>query len=191
MVSRAGTKVQERERRNSGATVARGTGLYVRFLKRALDVAGSLAGLILVSPLIEQLKKLPEIIERKRQNARLFSSALGNLAGNTPPAEGPRRTHVYMLYTIKNRAEVSGISRDALRNRLADAGIETRVCFPPLHRQPIFQKGDSTLTDCPVAERVAAQIISLPFHSKGGNRVYDGVPGGGSGLSCLTKRIRD
>jgi len=42
------------------------------------------------------------------------------------------------------------------------AGIEARVYFPPVHRQPMFRTAGAHL---PVTDEVAGRILSIPFHS--------------------------
>jgi dTDP-4-amino-4,6-dideoxygalactose transaminase len=52
--------------------------------------------------------------------------------------------------------------RDALRKRLQERGIASEIYYPiPLHRQECFQ-GFGPHPELPVAEALAAQVISLP-----------------------------
>ena len=45
---------------------------------------------------------------------------------------------------------------------LAQQGIESRVDFPPAHRQPVF---GGQPPDLPVTDDLAGRILSLPMHS--------------------------
>ena len=45
---------------------------------------------------------------------------------------------------------------------LAQQGIESRVYFPPAHRQPVF---GGQPADLPVTDDLAGRILSLPIHS--------------------------
>ena len=45
---------------------------------------------------------------------------------------------------------------------LAQQGIESRVYFPPAHRQPVF---GGQPADVPVTDDLAGRILSLPIHS--------------------------
>jgi perosamine synthetase len=114
---------------------------------------------------VEQLKKLPRILERKRQLARLLTELLAPVPGVETPTEAPDRSHTYQMYTIQVDARRAGRTRDQLAEHLAARGVQTRVCFPPLHRQPIFQ-GRGLATPLPVSEALGAEILSLPIHSK-------------------------
>ncbi|HSK11428.1 MAG TPA: DegT/DnrJ/EryC1/StrS family aminotransferase [Vicinamibacterales bacterium] len=67
------------------------------------------------------------------------------------------RGHVYHLFTVR-----SG-SRDDLRAFLADRGIETLVHYPvPIPRQPALAAQEPA--ECPVAERVCRETLSLPLY---------------------------
>jgi perosamine synthetase len=52
---------------------------------------------------------------------------------------------------------------------LLDQGIEARIYFPPVHRQPIFARRDGGTGDAaalPVTEAVARAMLSLPVHHR-------------------------
>jgi len=54
--------------------------------------------------------------------------------------------------------------RDAVRERLAEAGVESGIHYPvPLHLQPAYAHLGHRPGDFPVAERLAAEILSLPM----------------------------
>jgi len=51
--------------------------------------------------------------------------------------------------------------RDALRQHLAAAGINTEIYYPlPLHHQECF--GHLTPVELPVAEQFAGEVVSIP-----------------------------
>ena len=54
--------------------------------------------------------------------------------------------------------------REAFQGVLAEAGIGTGIHYPiPLHLQKAYRNLDYKQGDFPVAERVAAEIVSLPM----------------------------
>ncbi len=54
--------------------------------------------------------------------------------------------------------------RDIVRERLAAAGVESGIHYPvPLHLQPAYAHLGYRPGDFPVAERLAAEILSLPM----------------------------
>ncbi|QLG64133.1 DegT/DnrJ/EryC1/StrS family aminotransferase [Halorarum salinum] len=102
-----------------------------------------------------QLPKLVDWTIARRGNAAYLSKRLDD-AGVVTPHEPPGSRHVYHQYTVRSD------DRDGLRDHLEDAGVGTGVYYPtPIHRQPAYGGVDA---DCPVAERAAEQVLSLPVH---------------------------
>jgi dTDP-4-amino-4,6-dideoxygalactose transaminase len=54
-------------------------------------------------------------------------------------------------------------ARDQLRQHLSERGIETLVHYPvPIPRQPALAPSDPR--QCPVADRICAEVLSLPMY---------------------------
>ncbi len=66
------------------------------------------------------------------------------------------------MYSVVLRHS-AGRCRDAVMQRLADRGIETRPVFYPVHWMPPYEE---PLGSYPVAEWHAENGISLPTHGK-------------------------
>jgi perosamine synthetase len=108
-----------------------------------------------------QVAKLDGILARKRHLASQLDRELAATPGVQSPVVRPDRDHVYMLYTVTFAGGQA--VRDAVMRDLGQEGIETRVYFPPVHRQPIFAASTVAL---PVTDDVAGRILSLPIHSR-------------------------
>ena len=68
---------------------------------------------------------------------------------------GQSAWHLYVV-RVKNRQLV--------RSRLSDVGIETMIHYPrPIHLTPAFTHLGYRRGDFPVAERAAAEVLSLPM----------------------------
>lgn len=106
-----------------------------------------------------QVARLDGLLATKRAHAATLDRLLADVAGVTPPARAPGRDHTYMLYTVR----IADGRRDAVRDALAAAGIESRVYFPPAHLQPVF--ADHPAPDLPVTDRIADEVLSLPVHA--------------------------
>jgi dTDP-3-amino-3,4,6-trideoxy-alpha-D-glucose transaminase len=81
-----------------------------------------------------------------------------HLAG-APVIVPPERDagHVYHLFPILTR------DRTALRAHLKSRGVETLVHYPtPIPRQPALASEQPA--QCPIADRVCAEVLSLPLH---------------------------
>jgi perosamine synthetase len=105
-----------------------------------------------------QLRKLDAILARKRENAAWLSRRLAQVPGISPPYQLRHARSPHMLYTCLVQR-----NRDAVLGHLLRRGIEARIYFPPVHLQPIFTDRHARL---PVTEAVAAQMLSIPMHSK-------------------------
>lgn len=68
--------------------------------------------------------------------------------------------HVYHQFTIRVRRPY----RDALRQHLAQHGVQTAVYYPlALHLQKVFEPLGYRLGDFPEAERATEEVLSLPM----------------------------
>lgn len=105
---------------------------------------------------VVQLSKLDAILQRKRRNAEAMERMLSDLPLDLP-YKAPDRDHVYMLYTLLIHGD-----RDQVLNRLREQGVEAKVYFPPVHKQPIF---DQQL-QLPNTDLIAGKMLSIPFHSR-------------------------
>jgi dTDP-4-amino-4,6-dideoxygalactose transaminase len=102
-----------------------------------------------------RLRWLPKWTAERRTLATRYRERLAGAAVHVP-AEFDQG-HVYHLFPVLSSR------RAALRAHLTARGIETLVHYPvALPRQPAFagQQPD----DCPVAERVSHEVLSLPLH---------------------------
>jgi len=107
-----------------------------------------------------KLGRLEEWQRRREANAAFYDGFLRGVPGVTPPPRNRFGRHVYHQYVL--RAE----QRDALKDHLARAGIESRVFYPePLHLQPALRSLGLPRGAFPEAERAAAEALSIPVHS--------------------------
>jgi dTDP-4-amino-4,6-dideoxygalactose transaminase len=105
---------------------------------------------------LAQLTKLPANNARRRAIAQRYDR---ELRGVITPSVRPGVTHVYHQYTLRvNR-------RDELVEALRERGVGSGVYYPiPVHRQKPFVAlgyGDQSF---PVAERLCAEVVSIPVH---------------------------
>lgn len=106
---------------------------------------------------VVQLDRLDAILRRKLDNARWMTARLQDVPGVTTPWVDPRCLPVFMIYTC-----LIDRNRDAVLGGMLGAGIEAKLYFPPVHRQPIFEQPNLQL---PVTDHLAEHMLSLPMHS--------------------------
>jgi dTDP-4-amino-4,6-dideoxygalactose transaminase len=105
--------------------------------------------------------KLPHLDgwnDRRRAIAKRYNERLAG-QGLVLPKEESHARHVYHLYVIQ--AE----DREALRDHLAQRGIETGLHYPiPLHQQEAYASLGYRTGDFPVTEQATQRILSLPMY---------------------------
>ena len=93
--------------------------------------------------------------ERATEYKRLLASADG---GIVPPYEPSWSRAVYHLYVVRTE------HREGMAEHLKTAGIGTGIHYPiPLHLQKAYSSHGYKAGDFPVAEKAAAEIVSLPM----------------------------
>lgn len=109
-----------------------------------------------------QLRKIEDIIERKRHVAHIYNALLGDVPGIRTPVELEWARNVYWMYAIEVGADFP-LTRDELAAALLAAEIESRTFFCPMNMQPFLQQQPSfRAVECPVAERLWATGLYLP-----------------------------
>lgn len=103
-----------------------------------------------------RLPLLPGWTNRRRSLAAAYRRALPD---NVRPLREHDTGHVYHLFVVRSP------DRDALQAHLRASGVDTLIHYPvPLHSQPAF--AGIARGDCPVAARMAQEILSLPLHPR-------------------------
>jgi len=106
---------------------------------------------------IRQLEKLPKWNEARRNVARLYNQALGEVV--TTPIEEKWAKHVYHLYVIRTK------KRDKLSEYLKQRGVSTLVHYPvPIHRQPAITGVLGAQPKLKVTDTICEEVLSLPTY---------------------------
>ncbi len=102
-----------------------------------------------------RLAWLPSWTAERRGLASQYRAALANAPVTVPAERDPG--HVYHLFPVLSE------NRAALREHLTARGVETLIHYPiPIPRQPAFAV--ERPAPYPVADRVCAEVFSLPLH---------------------------
>jgi dTDP-4-amino-4,6-dideoxygalactose transaminase len=103
-----------------------------------------------------RLGYLPGWTADRRALARRYRAALKDARTIAIPRQFDEG-HVYHLFPVR------AASRDAVQGALRDAGIETLIHYPvPIPKQPALASQQPA--DCPVANRICEEILSLPLY---------------------------
>ncbi len=113
-----------------------------------------------------RLARLPALTARRRELAARYRRALAGGPLVVPPECDSG--HVYHLFPVRTP------DRTRFQAALAARGIETLVHYPiPIPRQQAFTSLNPA--PCPIADRVCAEICSLPLHPLMSNADVDMV----------------
>jgi dTDP-4-amino-4,6-dideoxygalactose transaminase len=108
-----------------------------------------------------QLRKLPEMVARRRALARRYQELLSGIPGlltADDPAYGETNYQSFWMLLPQE----SAVGRDELMRLLADAGVSARRGIMAAHLEPAYADAKSSL---PVTERLTAHSLILPlFH---------------------------
>ena len=110
-----------------------------------------------------KLPQLSAFTERRKQNAAYYDEHLVKLTerGLLTTPRKVSADHVYHQYVVRCQG------REAVRQALADAGVETGVYYPlGLHRQSCFADLGYRAEDMPEADRASREVLALPVHSE-------------------------
>ncbi len=103
---------------------------------------------------LEQLKKLPSFLRKRRENAKFYDE---NLEDVEIPYVLDGAEHAYHQYTIKCK------NREKLLEELKKNEIGFGIYYPkPLHHYPHLEKFGHN--DLKVSERLVNEVVSLPIH---------------------------
>lgn len=113
---------------------------------RTTDIASAIG--------LEQLKKLPGFLKKRRTNAKFYNEHIKNVEMPYVPKGAE---HAYHQYTIKCK------KREKLTEILKKNEIGFGIYYPkPLHHYPHLQKFGHK--DLKVSERLVNEVISIPIH---------------------------
>ena len=110
-----------------------------------------------------KLPHLDEYTAARQTAAAYYDKAFAGCEKILTPERSRNSTHVFHQYTLR----IIGADRDAVRERLTQAGVPAMIYYPiPLHMQKAYQDPRYKAGDFPVAERLAACVLSLPMHTE-------------------------
>jgi dTDP-4-amino-4,6-dideoxygalactose transaminase len=105
-----------------------------------------------------RLTHLPEVIEKRRKNAKLYQSLLDK-KNILVPEDKSFEFNTYHTFVIQVD------KRDQLKEHLLSKGIETSIHYPiPIHLQPASRNLGHKKGDFPNTEKQADRILTLPVH---------------------------
>jgi dTDP-4-amino-4,6-dideoxygalactose transaminase len=113
---------------------------------------------------IVQLRRLAQVVSRRREIAAMYAAGLTGLNGLRLVADPPFGTTNYQSFWIEVLPGFA-TSREGLLSRLADAGISATRGIMAAHRQPAYRWRDTGSARLQHTERLTDSTVILPvFH---------------------------
>lgn len=110
-----------------------------------------------------KLPHLDEYIAARQRAAAYYDRAFAGCNKILTPERSQNSTHVFHQYTLR----ITGTDRNKVREALTAAGVPAMIYYPiPLHLQKAYQDPRYKAGDFPVAEQLAASVLSLPMHTE-------------------------
>lgn len=110
---------------------------------------------------LAQMERAEQLVGDRRRVASWYRERFADTPGLTLPIEAATCRSVFWLYSVLVDEPTV---RDRLMDRLAEAGIETRPFFHPVHEFPMYRDRRSD-AGCPVARSLSGRGINLPTSS--------------------------
>jgi len=99
---------------------------------------------------IEQLKKLPRLVDERIENINYFTKKLGEISGISPPVIESHSKHVFYQQAFKFNKKIVGIDRNTFVNAIKaeipsavlreDTPLIAAGYVKPLYLQPLYQQ---------------------------------------------------
>jgi perosamine synthetase len=122
------------------------------------DIAASLG--------LAQLRRLDEILERRRLIEHLYYKHVQSFEGIKDPYVAPDVTEVHwFLYLVHLGTRFTRSSRDAIVEDLHVARVEAAAYCSPLHLQRHYFELGYRRGNFLVTEKIADRAVALPFHT--------------------------
>ncbi|RXK47437.1 DegT/DnrJ/EryC1/StrS family aminotransferase [Halorientalis pallida] len=116
----------------------------------------------------DQIDRLPDWIDRRRENAARLTGELAGIDDVETPTIPADRTHAFHQYTIRTE------HRERIQAALDAASIGYAVYYPvPIPAQPAYDQ----LGEYPVASDLSERVLSLPVHPQVTAEDVDAIAG--------------
>lgn len=111
---------------------------------------------------LAQFNKLEENNKKRIENAKFLSENL-NIPGIIIPKISAGGKHVFNQYTLKITKECK-LSKEQIIDKLKSQGIGHCIYYPSLVYEQEPYKSTGYASDCPVAQEISRQVLSIPVH---------------------------
>jgi dTDP-4-amino-4,6-dideoxygalactose transaminase len=122
-----------------------------------------------------QLGKLDAFNARRIEIAQSYSEGLQGIKGLTLPFTSANNKHVFHVYSLVLQSSFSRSKEDFMWELYAGKKIKAWSHYMPIHLTTAYRKLGHSPGECPVAELLFEQYVSLPIHPRMSDEVVDYV----------------
>ena len=119
---------------------------------------------------LEQMKRLPGLLARRRALAGRYDRLLGSVDGLVTPLDPESGGHAYQSYMVLLSGDVR---QEDVMQRMLELGVSTRRSVQAIHLEPLYRDPDAA--PLPVTERIFARGLMLPLYPQMEERDQDQV----------------
>jgi dTDP-4-amino-4,6-dideoxygalactose transaminase len=120
-----------------------------------------------------QLKRLPDIVKRRREIRDTYATTLNTIPGVCVMDDPPWGTSNGWLTTVRFSQSIIPSAPIRIREALETRDIESRPVWKPMHQQPVFASAESIITG--VADQIFNEGLCLPSGTSMTNTQIDRV----------------
>jgi len=113
---------------------------------------------------IAQMKRIKEIIAKRKKTANLYNKKLNKIEGVEIPYVDKNSNLSWFVYVVVLSEKFAGEKRDRVVKEMEKRGIQCSNYFQPIHLQPFYKQDFGYKEEgFPVTENVAKRTLALPF----------------------------
>lgn len=113
---------------------------------------------------ISQMKRLEEIVKKRRTVADLYNKKLKDIKELEIPYVKPGNKLSWFVYVVKLAENLAADKRDKIVKEMEKKGIQCGNYFQAIHLQPFYkEKFGYKEGDFPIAENISKRTLALPF----------------------------
>lgn len=113
-----------------------------------------------------QLARLDALNARRIQIAHLYASQLQGIPGLQLLEARPNRKHVYHIFTVLVQPEFPLNKEEFMWELYTKKGIKVWSHYMPIHLTDVYRSMGHKEGECPVAEKLFDEYVSIPIHPR-------------------------
>lgn len=113
-----------------------------------------------------QLSCLQAFSQRRIEIAKKYTEGLSGIRGLQLPHIEPDRKHVFHVYTVLVKPEFPLNKENFMWELYTGKSIKVWSYYMPMHLTEIYRRLGHKEGECPVAEKLFDQYVSIPIHPR-------------------------